>query len=94
MSPPAPADGLYPRLVGPAWERLDPAVRRFHLVHGRRRFRGAFRVERGRSLAARVLAPLLRLPRAAEAEPVTLEVEATESGERWTRHFGTLPFFA
>jgi hypothetical protein len=44
--------GLYPRLLGPAWLELHPAIRRIHLTDAVARGRFAFR--HGRSITARL----------------------------------------
>lgn len=49
---------------------------------------GAFAVERGRTRRARLLAVLLRLPRAGAAVPVTLTVTRDGSYDTWSRDFG------
>jgi len=80
---------LYGTLLGAAWSTLAPAVRRLH--GGQGRARGSFRVRRGTSGLARLLANLLRMPRAAESVAVTLSVEAAPDGERWVRAFAGQP---
>ncbi|WP_437826707.1 DUF4166 domain-containing protein [Sorangium sp. So ce1153] len=77
---------LYPALLGAAWAALALPVQRLHA--GGARARGRFRVRRGRGLAARLLAALLRMPEAAEDVAVTLVVEPSADGERWIRTFG------
>ncbi|WP_437964001.1 DUF4166 domain-containing protein [Sorangium sp. So ce260] len=77
---------LYPDVLGPAWAALAPPVQELHA--GGARARGRFRVRRGRGLAARLLAALLRMPDAAEDVVVTLAVDAAGDGERWIRAFG------
>ncbi|WP_437605300.1 DUF4166 domain-containing protein [Sorangium sp. So ce834] len=77
---------LYPTLLGSAWAALAPPVQALH--GGGARARGRFRVRRGRGLAARLLAALLRMPAAAEDVLVTLAVERSGDGERWIRAFG------
>ncbi|WP_437313306.1 DUF4166 domain-containing protein [Sorangium sp. So ce385] len=77
---------LYPALLGAAWAALAPPVQALHA--GGARARGRFRVRRGRGLAARLLAALLRMPAAAEDVVVTLAVEPSGDGERWIRSFG------
>ena len=41
-------DGLYPRLLGAAWERVHPAVRALHLTGARKVMTGTLEVEEGR----------------------------------------------
>lgn len=87
--PLAGSDSLYERLLGPLSETLHPAVQRLHLEGDRRRVRGTFRVRRGGSMLARVLAVLLRLPRPGAAVPVVLEITSNGDVERWCRRFGS-----
>src|SRR5262245_12504605 len=77
---------LYASLLGPAWERLAPAVQRLHSADVRAC--GPFRVRRGEGLLARLCAALLRMPPAGEGVMVTLSVDPARGGERWTRRFG------
>lgn len=50
--------------------------------------RGTFEVVRGRSAGARLLAAMLRLPRAGRAVPVTLTITRAGTHETWRRDFG------
>lgn len=85
------AAALYPRLLGPAWETLDEAVRRAHTVGGGLRGRGRFRVWCAPGLAARALCRLVRLPPAGEEVDTRLVVTEQGEGERWVRSFGGRP---
>lgn len=60
---PAP---LYPRLMGTAWAELDEAVRQAHMLDGRLRGVGMFRVQHGTGKLARFLLAVLPLPPAGE----------------------------
>lgn len=86
---PAREAALYPSLLGDRWAALAPRVQRLH--ESGARARGTFDVRRGTGFFARVLATLLRMPRAAERVAISLRVERTEEGERWTRTFGDHP---
>lgn len=79
---------LYPTLLGPSWSSLALPVQRLH--EGAPLARGVFAVRRGASLAARLLAALLRMPTAAPATPIDLRVERRGPVERWHRRFGGL----
>jgi hypothetical protein len=81
--------GLYERLVGEGWERLDEPVRRFHL---RARGAGTFAVRRGEGRLARVVARLMGLPEGGEEVPLLLSVEPHGGGERWRRNFAGREF--
>lgn len=77
---------LYPSLLGDRFRELAPAVQRLHGTNAIAR--GTFEVKRGRGLLVRLLATLLRMPRAAERVAIALRVERTDRGERWIRSFG------
>ncbi|HEX9668340.1 MAG TPA: DUF4166 domain-containing protein [Thermoanaerobaculia bacterium] len=83
--------GLYPRLLGPAWETLDEAVRRMHTVGAGLSVRGLFRVWRAPGLLARALCRLARLPPPGEAVETRLVVTGDGERERWARSFGGRP---
>ena len=83
--------GLYPRLLGPAWETLDEAVRRMHTVGEGVAVRGFFRVWRAPGLPARVLCRLGRLPPPGEAVETRLVVTGDGERELWTRSFAGRP---
>lgn len=82
---------LYPGLLGAAWTGLDERVRRMHAL-GRAQGAGVFRIRRGHDVLARVVASLLRFPRAGEAVPTRLVVRSVPyrgaSCEIWQRSFG------
>jgi hypothetical protein len=86
--------GLYERLAGEGWGRLDERVRRLHARGPASRLRagGVFAVRRGRGLAARALARLLGLPAGGEAVPLRLSIEPAGGGERWRRAFAGREF--
>lgn len=78
---------LYARVMGAAFDRLPPAVRRLHDVCRDSGAEGEGRVERGRGLVARILAAAMRFP--PEGLWPLHVAFAEESGvERWTRDFG------
>lgn len=83
--------GLYPKLLGNSWCRLDQAVQRLHeptaLIHAA----GVFRVHGGSCGLARLLARLARLPWAGEAVGVQLLVTARGDSEEWRRTFAGRP---
>jgi hypothetical protein len=87
--------GLYERIVGDRWQRLDEPVRRLHELSGRRCFEGDFEVGGARGLVARALKRLFGLPAAGEEVRVRLEVTPSEGGghfEYWHRTFGGRAF--
>ena len=78
---------LYARLLGSSWLQLAEPVRFVHSRETTARAHGRLRIQHGRSLAARILARLLRLPRPADAAETRLVVTSHAGGERWLRTF-------
>lgn len=83
---------LFPKVLGPAFAQLDPAVRRSHQIYGVRRLSGTAQITRGAGIWPSVLAKLFGFPKAANDVPVTVTKSATPKGERWTRAFGDQVF--
>jgi hypothetical protein len=83
---------LYRRLLGARFDELPPRVAELHDVTGVSVWKGRSDVERGRSLACRLVATLFGLPPAGHGQP--LEVTFTPDGgtELWTRRFGDAVF--
>lgn len=73
--------------MGSSWLLLSDAVRAAHVTVSTVRASGRLRVVRGRSGAARVLARLLRLPRASDVSDTRLVITTDGTGERWLRTF-------
>jgi hypothetical protein len=78
---------LYARLLGSAWHQLAEPVRVAHTSLSTIHAVGRLRVGHGRSHVARLVAWLLRLPRAADAAETRLVVTPDGAGERWLRTF-------
>jgi Domain of unknown function (DUF4166) len=78
---------LYARLLGSSWEQLAEPVRVIHTTESTVRAGGRLRITHGRSRFSRLLAWLLRLPRASEAAETRLIITPDEGGERWQRAF-------
>lgn len=78
---------LYARVMGSAFDRLPPAVRRLHDVCRDAGARGEGRVERGRGLLARTLAAAMRFPPEG-LWPLHVAFAEADGVERWTRDFG------
>jgi Domain of unknown function (DUF4166) len=79
---------LYPRLVGAQWAHLGEPVQRLHAGTSELRGAGKFTIRHGERAWSRLLARLLRFPRAGNDVPVKLVVTPTGGGERWHRTFG------
>lgn len=78
---------LYARVMGAAFDRLPPAVRRLHDVCRDSGAGGEGRVERGRGLLARALASVMRFPPEG-LWPLHVAFAEADGVERWTRDFG------
>src|SRR5688572_29235031 len=90
VTDPAPAAGLFPRMLGPAWAQLPEAVRRLHGGLSCQA-RGRARVEGDTHWRARVVRTIVRLPSPADAVDLALEIRAHATGEDWLRRFGRWP---
>ena len=79
--------GIFATLLGPTFDQLPPAVRAVHC--GRSVWlEGTASVTRGRARTARLLCELMSLPLEQRDRPVTVVLEATSSGEIWSRWYG------
>jgi len=78
---------LFERLLGSAFDTLDPCVRTLHRDHGERRYAGEVEVERGRHPLAWLCARATRLPPAGRGS-IDVEIIADAAGERWSRRVG------
>jgi hypothetical protein len=78
---------VFRALVGDSFEALPPAVRAIHDSSGERTFTGRCDVYRGASLASRVIAAALRLPRAGRDVPLRVTIRRHPPYETWTRDF-------
>lgn len=75
---------IYRALLEDDFEKLPPALRRFHGAAGTRRATGSATVRHESAL----LAWLVGFPAAGDRVPLALDVSATEDEETWTRWFG------
>jgi hypothetical protein len=78
--------GLYPRLLGPSWLQLAEAVRAVHAAESAA-CHGRLRIGRGSGAVARLLAKVLKLPRASAAAETRLIVTPQHQAEHWRRIF-------
>jgi Domain of unknown function (DUF4166)/Saccharopine dehydrogenase NADP binding domain len=91
------APSLYARVLGPAWDDIPVPVRRLHGIGGGLVAEGVATVERGRNLAARLVAAAFRFPEAGTNIPVRVRFTAAtgpdgQPAEIWTRTFGASDF--
>ena len=78
---------LYARVIGAAFERLPPMVRRIHAVCGDAGATGEGTVTLGRRWPARAIAGAMRFPPAGTV-PLHVAFAERDGVERWTRDFG------
>jgi len=75
--------------MGPAFQRLAPALARFHSLSGIHRLQGQVQVDAPATWSARVLALALGAPQRSVQGAITFELDARPAAERWTRRFPT-----
>lgn len=78
---------LYQRAMGPAFERLAPAIARFHTLSGRHHLHGEVVVEPPTNILGRLLAWALGAPQHAASGAIVFELDVGPEAEVWTRHF-------
>ena len=78
---------LYQRALGPAYQRLAPALARFHGLSGPHRLVGQVQVEAPATWPGRVLAWALGAPQRAVQGAITFDLQARPDAEVWTRRF-------
>jgi hypothetical protein len=83
---------LYRRLLGERFDELPAQVAELHDVTGISVWAGRADVERGRSLASRMVATLFGLPPAGRDQPLEVTFLADGGTELWTRRFGGAVF--
>ena len=83
---PAGSRGLYATLLGTAWAQLSEPVRALH-DEPTLTARGTLRIVRGPGRAGRMLAALLRMPRAHPSAATHLVVTRQGDDEIWSRTF-------
>ncbi|MBU0829246.1 MAG: DUF4166 domain-containing protein [Gammaproteobacteria bacterium] len=80
---------LYQRAMGPTFQRLAPALARFHSLSGLHRLEGQVQVDAPATWSARLLALALGAPQRAAQGTITFELDARPEAELWTRRFPT-----
>jgi hypothetical protein len=79
---------LYARVLGDAWRTLPEKIRDMHDVRDAARAEGRGRVERGRSVLARLVCAVVGFPQDTADTPVSVQFKASDGIETWTRSFG------
>ena len=85
---PATSASLHEKVLGDAWESLPPALRAMHGSGPRLTVSGEASVTRGRGALARLLAFVLKFPKASDKVAVSVTFERFSSYDKWTRNFG------
>ncbi|WP_349744081.1 DUF4166 domain-containing protein [Roseateles cavernae] len=80
-------DSLYQRAMGSDFERLAPALQRFHSLSGDCRLQGMVQTEAPQGWIARILARTLGTPLQTSQGPIRFELRAAPHEECWVRHF-------
>jgi hypothetical protein len=83
---------LYRRLLGPRFESLPARVRELHDLDRATVWAGRADVERGRSVASRMVATLFGLPPAGRGQALRVTFEPRGDKEVWCRAFGPAVF--
>jgi hypothetical protein len=83
-----PAQSLYQRILGDAWLQLPLQIQQVHGSQERYVLHGHAEVQRGKRWLSRFLARFAGFPIESKAVSVTVEIERSLHGERWTRDFG------
>jgi hypothetical protein len=78
---------LYQRVLGEAWRLLPQPLRAMHDLKDALVVEGRATVERGNSIAARMVASLFGFPRAGEGVPVKVSFRLQDGREVWRREF-------
>jgi hypothetical protein len=89
---PSRAAPLYRRILGEAWDALPAPLRTMHELTGSLSASGLATVERGSSLAARLIAGIFRFPNLGANIPVTVSFHVDDSREVWHRDFADRGF--
>ena len=79
---------LHRRVLGEAWNFLPPSLKAVHQTGSYLKVSGMADITRGRGICARLLAWMLRFPKAASKVPVSVTFQRRNSFDRWTRNFG------
>ena len=84
--------GLYPRLLGPAWDQLSPGIREAHAGTTHCALSGVFRIEVGAGLLAWLSRLVMRVPLSPQELPARLLIRPSHGAERWERAIGPWKF--
>jgi hypothetical protein len=80
---------LYPKLLGPEWNRLPDTLKRGYGGEGKRYGKGRFIFRRGESITSKFIGWIESLPQDAGGIDSEVLVIPNEEGETWNRKFGS-----
>ena len=78
---------LYEAVMGDAFQRLAPALQRFHRLSGVHELHGVVETDPPATALGRALARGLGSPSRAASGAIRFELDAAPAVETWTRHF-------
>ncbi len=79
---------LFRKVLGSAFDDLQPRLRELHESLATRDWHGFAEVRRGQGIMAQMISALFGFPKAANQVPVSVTITPEKDGERWTRDFG------
>ena len=83
---------LFRRVLGDRFDQLPAPIRQMHDVAVASIAEGESEITRGRSVAARLIGWIARLPAAGSEIPVTVDFTPRDGAEEWRRTFGSSGF--
>jgi len=83
---------LYARILGKKFKELSPLVQAMHSYETTKTLKGTVNIQRGKSFTAKLLNPLMGLPKEKENAFLMLELKAEKQEEVWKRTFGSDSF--
>lgn len=78
---------IFETVLGHAWDKLPPTVRRFHAGPAADVFMGTAEVRRGAGWIENSIAKVMGFPAAGTGVPVTVTIERRDGYELWERNF-------
>ncbi len=83
---------VFRRLLDHPFEELAAPLQAFHDIAGKAHYRGRSRIERGRNPVARLVATVMRFPKAGRDRAVEVELSVADQVETWRRSFDGMVF--
>jgi len=80
---------LYQRILGAAFDALDPVLQRIHDLRSTKRYAGYCDIESDDTFMARMVAKSARLPGRSANVAVTVTMNCRDGSEEWVREFGS-----